>query len=277
MSTMYLPWCLPDLDLTRIVFQYILKNNELAKLAQKLICNTSTELEPAALAFLPDFLSIGPLVASSRLGKSLGHFWPEDSACLDWLNQQSPNSVIYVAFGSFTIFNESQFQELALGLENTNKPFLWVVRQDMVENTEHSYPDGFKERVKDRAKIVGWAPQQEVLTHPSVACFVSHCGWNSTMEGVSNGVPFICWPYFADQFIDQSYICDHWEIGLGLDRAENGIIKEQEIKTKIEQLLHDDGYRMRSLELKNKIMAGVTEGGCSQINFDKFMDWIKEN
>ncbi|KAB5516448.1 hypothetical protein DKX38_027096 [Salix brachista] len=79
---------------------------------------------------------------------------------------------------------------------------LWVVRPDITEEINEAYSEGFQERVAARGKIVGWAPQQKVLSHPSVSCFLSHCGWNSTMEGVSNGMPFLCWPYFADQFLN---------------------------------------------------------------------------
>ncbi|KAK6117420.1 hypothetical protein DH2020_048829 [Rehmannia glutinosa] len=85
----------------------------------------------------------------------------------------------------------TQFEELALGLELTNRPFLWVVRQDIAADMDEAYPKGFKDSVHNRGRMVSWAPQQQVLSHPSVACFVSHCGWNSAIEGVSNGVPFV--------------------------------------------------------------------------------------
>lgn len=204
-STMHFAWmCLPDLAMRKVIFESLIENNKSSELAEWLICNTSHELEPGALAFMPTCLPIGPLLASSRLGKPAGNFWPEDSTCLAWLDQQPTNSVIYVAFGSFTIFDAAQFQELALGLELTNRPFLWVVRQDTTQEIDEAYPLGFKERVMNRGKMVEWAPQQQVLSHPSIAIFLSHCGWNSTIEGISNGVPFLCWPYFADQFINQS-------------------------------------------------------------------------
>ncbi|KAK4490739.1 hypothetical protein RD792_001442 [Penstemon davidsonii] len=267
MSTMNLAWCLPDLTMRKIIFQSIIQNNKSIKLAEKLLCNTSHDLEPGALAFLPQHSSlIGPLI--SRHGNSSGHFWPHDSSCLEWLDHQPSNSVIYVAFGSFTVFDQTQFQELAIGLELTNRPFLWVVRQDM----DRAYPIGFEERVKNRGKMVSWAPQQKVLSHPSIACFMSHCGWNSTIEGVSNGVPFLCWPYFGDQFINQSYICDDWEVGLGLEKDENWIVGHEEIKNKVEQLLTGDAnYKITTLELQDKIMAGVKD---SQKNFYQFVDWI---
>ncbi|KAI8029976.1 Cinnamate beta-D-glucosyltransferase [Camellia lanceoleosa] len=109
----------------------------------------------------------------------------------DGIINNNANSVIYVAFGSFIVFDQIQFQELALGLEVTNKPFLWVVRPDLTDDNNDAYPKGFIERAATRGRMVGWAPQQKVLGHPSVACFLSHCGWNSTMESLSNGIPFL--------------------------------------------------------------------------------------
>ncbi|KAG8384625.1 hypothetical protein BUALT_Bualt04G0137400 [Buddleja alternifolia] len=105
-----------------------------------LICNSSSDLEPGAFSLFPDILPVGPLLASNRLGTSVGHFWPEEYACLVWMDQQPPNSVIYVAFGSFTAFDPTQFENLAHGLELTNRAFLWVARQDITTNTDNSYP-----------------------------------------------------------------------------------------------------------------------------------------
>ncbi|XP_044467821.1 UDP-glycosyltransferase 83A1-like [Mangifera indica] len=204
-----LVWNVGDLITQRNVFRLIVRGTDSTQMAADyLICNTTYDLEPEAFNLVPKILPIGPLLASNRQGNSAGYFWPEDSTCLTWLDQQQPRSVIYVAFGSLTVFDIIQFQELALGLELTNRPFLWVVRQDITEDENQAYPEGFQERVANRGKMVGWAPHQKVLSHPSIDCFVSHCGWNSTMEGVSNGLPFLCWPYFGDQFINQSYICD---------------------------------------------------------------------
>ncbi|XP_073136801.1 UDP-glycosyltransferase 83A1-like [Henckelia pumila] len=271
-NTMNLAWAtIGDFATQKIIFQFMKDNTKLINLAERVICNTSHELEPAALAYVPHCSAVGPLLASKRLGSTVGHFWPQDSACLDWLDQQPPCSVIYVAFGSFTVFDQTQFQELALGLEGTNRPFLWVVRKD----TGKSYPEGFEQRVEDRGKIVGWAPQQKVLSHPSVSCFLSHCGWNSTMEGVSNGLRFLCWPYFADQFIDESYVCDYWRVGLRLDKDESGIITRKEIKNKVEQLLRDEIMKRRAFELQKKALDCVAEGGSSHKNFQDFVDWIK--
>jgi hypothetical protein len=143
---------------------------------------------------------------------------------MSWLDAQPARSMVYVAFGSFTLFDRCQFQEFALGLELSNRPFLWVVRPDIGHGAVHDYPVGFLDRVSGRGKVVAWSLQRQVLAHPAVACFTSHCEWNSTMEGVQNGVPFLAWPYFADQFINEAYICDVWKVGLRAEADETGLI-----------------------------------------------------
>ncbi|KAG6578551.1 UDP-glycosyltransferase 83A1, partial [Cucurbita argyrosperma subsp. sororia] len=268
--------CVGDKETEKILFQVCLRNNKAIEAADWVICNTVYELEAEIFSIAPRILPIGPLLASNRLENSVGHFWPEDSTCLKWLDQYSPRSVIYVAFGSFTVLNNTQFQELASGLEVTGKPFLWVVRPDITEqNPNNVFPLGFQERVKSRGKIVGWAPQQRVLNHPSIACFLSHCGWNSTLESLSNGVPFLCWPYFADQFLNESYICDIWKVGLKLNKDEHGVITRTEITEKVEKLLGDEELKQRIQKLKRTVLKSAEKGGGSYKNLNNFINWLK--
>ncbi|WCJ25611.1 UDP-Glycosyltransferase superfamily protein [Euphorbia peplus] len=277
MKTENLVWrCIGDEITNRIIFDAIKKNNNMViNLAEWIICNSAYDLEPGAFTSAPKLLPIGPLLANTRHGHPAGCFWKEDAECLKWLDQHPPNSVIYVAFGSFTIFDKTQFQELALGLELTGKPFLWVVRPGITTET-NVYPEGFEERVANQGIMVEWAPQQKVLSHPSVGCFMSHCGWNSTMEGVANGVPFLCWPYFADQFLDETYICDVWKVGMNFNPDESGIIRGEEIKNKVEKVLSDEKMRERAEELKEIAMISVAEYGHSNKIFSNFIQWLND-
>ncbi|KAG6522858.1 UDP-glycosyltransferase 83A1-like [Zingiber officinale] len=136
-------------------------------------------------------------------------------------------------------------------------------------------PDDFKDRVGNRGMMVAWAPQQKVLAHPFVGCFVSHCGWNSTMEGVRNGKLFLCWPYFANQFLNQSYICDHWKVGLSLTPDESGIVKREQLKSKVEALLGDAEMSARASSLKEKAQSNTDQGGTSFHSLKRFIDTIK--
>ncbi|KAI9082476.1 hypothetical protein K1719_035619 [Acacia pycnantha] len=269
-----------DLNAQKIVFNYMIRNNKDAEIAEWVICNSTNELEPSAFSFEPKIVPIGPLQASKNSCADddlAGSFWPEDSTCLNWLNQQPDKSVIYVAFGSFTIFDFLQLQELALGLELSNKPFLWVVRSDINNGENYAFLKAFENKLSSHGKVVGWAPQQKVLRHPSISCFISHCGWNSTTEGLINGVPFLCWPYFADQFLNETYICDIWKVGLRLNCNDDRIISREEITCKITQLLHEQGFTVRASQLKEIAISSVKEGGSSNKNLSNFVDWIKKH
>ncbi|KAM6549420.1 hypothetical protein CsatB_021096 [Cannabis sativa] len=281
MHTSKLPWNVGDLATQKMVFHGYLKVSESLKMIDWWLCNTSYDIEHAVFSLLPKLLPIGPLMeieSASPLDTNPGsQFWVEDSSCLSWLDQHKPRSVIYIAFGSFTTHDQIQFHELARGLELTSKPFLWVVRPGSVSGEQklglNSHGFGGNDNLR---KIINWAPQQKVLSHPSIACFVSHCGWNSTIEGLSNGVPFLTWPYFADQYMDESYICDVWKVGMKLVPNENGIVTSEEVKNKVDKLLYDKDIQRRSLEFKEIMMKSISKDGQSSKNLNSFVKWIKE-
>ncbi|XP_044984878.1 UDP-glycosyltransferase 83A1-like [Hordeum vulgare subsp. vulgare] len=272
-----IPWaCVSSSpDRRRVIIQILLKTNPMIPLAATVICNTFEEIESEALHLVPNALPVGPLEAP-ELSRSAGQLWPEELACLPWLDAQARGSVVYVAFGSFTIFDAARFQELADGLELTGRPFLWAVRPNITTGIGEDWLDAFKRRVEGKGLVVGWAPQQRVLSHPSVACFVSHCGWNSTMEGLRHGVPFLCWPYFADQFCNQSYICNVWGTGVKIHADERGVVTKEEIKNKVEQLLGDAGIKARAATWKDAACTSIAAGGTSYENLLKLVKLLTE-
>ncbi|KAH7554492.1 hypothetical protein JRO89_XS12G0225200 [Xanthoceras sorbifolium] len=259
------------------LYEYALRCKRSMSLANKMLSNSTYVLEPAAFKTNGEILPIGPLLAASHgTGNLAGNFWTEDSSCLKWLDQQATQSVIYVAFGSATTFDQTQFKEFAMALELCNRPFLWVVRPDFVEKLSDAYPEGFQERVGARGLIISWAPQQKVLEHPSIACFFTHCGWNSAMEALINGVPLLCWPFLSEQMHNHDYICNVWRVGLGFNRDEGGLIAREEIKNKLEELLGSEKYKANALDLKEKLWSSIKEGGSSYNNFMNFVEWLKE-
>ncbi|CAN1312345.1 UDP-glycosyltransferase 83A1 [Linum perenne] len=250
-----------------------LKPSQYLSLFDCVILNSFHELEPSAFQLYPNFLPIGPLVTNSHDSNLPGSFWSPDRTCLAWLDKHPPKSVIYVAFGSIVFFPQQQFEELATGLEMTGRPFLWVVRTNFVEGSGQEFLDGFLERVANRGKIVEWTNQEEVLSHPSTGCFMSHCGWNSTLDGVWSGVPFLCWPYFADQFHNRDSICESWKVGLKVDvEDETGLITRSEIANKVEQLFNDETVKGNAIRLRETAIKSVNEGGSSYHNLLSFIN-----
>ncbi|KAK6123090.1 hypothetical protein DH2020_043170 [Rehmannia glutinosa] len=271
MTTTDLMWYFPgDKNIQKSIF-HITKGtiHHTINNADWILCNWFTELDPTSHNLTPNILPIGPLLAN---GQSSGSFCPEDSTCLSWLNTQPKNSVIYVAFGSTSKFTHQQLDELANGLVLTGRPFLWVAWAGLVKDgpSPTYYIHNFMKRVGAQGKVVEWAPQEAVLAHPSVACFVTHCGWSSFMEGLSNGVPLVCWPYFGDQMYTKSCVCGGWRVGVCLEGGgdEGGIIWRDEIRDKIEEVLCDGIIRGNALKLKEKARISVGKGGSSLVNLE---------
>ncbi|CAA7019029.1 unnamed protein product [Microthlaspi erraticum] len=264
--------CLKNKESQKNIFELMLQNNKSIESTDWLLCNSVYELETAAFGLYPQILPIGPIGWSQSLGDdkftSIGSFLPQDRDCLDWLDRHIPGSVIYVAFGSFGFMSKVQLEELAIGLELTKRPVLWVTGS------------GDQPPIKPGSglvKVVRWAPQREVLSHRAIGCFVSHCGWNSTLEGAGNGIPFVCIPNFADQFINKAYICDVWKIGLEFEQDELGVVSKLEVKKKIDEVMRNDGeYTKRAMMVKEVMMKSVAKDGVSYGNLDKFVNWIKE-
>ncbi|KAJ0973905.1 hypothetical protein J5N97_015870 [Dioscorea zingiberensis] len=274
MNVDHLLWnCLLDSESNKELFHCINTNIESIKNAEFVVCNSFYKAKKPVFDYLNSskILPIGPLLSGQRLRKPAGLFWSADTTCKAWLDEQDVNSVIYVAFGSLATVDERQFQELALGLELTDRPFLWVVRPDITGKAIIDLLKGFKDRIGDMGMVVQWSPQQEVLAHSAVSCFMSHCGWNSTLEGVSNGVPFLCWPYFGDQHLNQTCICDVWKTGLKMIPDENNMITKGQIRDKVEELLGDGEMKKRALAMKEIATKGIEKGGSSFENFNTFI------
>jgi len=276
--TSQLPWInVIPLEWQRSLFDLYKQTERLSALVEMVVCNSFSELEAGAFTLLPNVLPIGPLTSDRELQKPVGQLLPEDTRCLPWLDAQPDGSVVYVAFGSSTFFDPSQFRELAEGLELTGRPFLWVVRTDFTTgDVSKAWFDEFKARIAGAGMVVSWCPQQKVLAHRAVACFVSHCGWNSIMEGVRNGVPFLGWPYFADQFLDRNYVTDVWRTGLAVSPGADGVVTKEELRSKVEQVIGDDEIRERARLLRDAAGRAIGEGGASYENFRKFVDLLRE-
>ncbi|XP_017984652.1 PREDICTED: UDP-glycosyltransferase 76C2 [Theobroma cacao] len=249
------------------------------KASSGLIFNSNEDLEQEALTKcsldfpIPTF-AIGPFHKYFP-ASSCSSLLPQDQSCISWLDKQAPNSVIYVSFGSLAAMNEADFLEVAWGLANSKQPFLWVVRPGLVHGSEwlELLPNGFLEMLGGRGNIVKWAPQQEVLAHPSTGGFWTHCGWNSSLESLCEGVPMICQPSFGDQKVNARYISHVWKVGVHLEfKIERG-----EIEKAIKRLMVDaEGQEMRDRVklLKEKMNLCLNPGGSSYKSLDNLVTYM---
>ncbi|CDO97203.1 unnamed protein product [Coffea canephora] len=202
--------------------------------------------------------------------------------CLEWLDKQKPNSVVYVCFGSMSNFNAAQLHEIAKGLEASGQQFIWVVRNCVdEEDSKRWFPEGFEERTKETGLIIkGWAPQLLILGHEAVGAFVTHCGWNSTLEGVSCGVPMVTWPLFAEQFFNEKLLTNVLKIGVGVgaqqwSRRTTQIISAEALTKAVDRIMDGEealNIRGRAKALKEKARKAVEEGGSSYSDFNTLVE-----
>ncbi|KAJ1278454.1 hypothetical protein BS78_04G080500 [Paspalum vaginatum] len=138
------------------------------------------------------------------------------SAVTAWLDAMGTGSVVYVNFGSVARKLPRQLFEVGHGLEDSGKPFLWVVKEAEVAAQEvREWLEALEARTAGRGLVVrGWAPQLAVLSHRAVGGFVTHCGWNSLMESIAYSVPVVTWPHFADQFLNERLVVDVLGVGV---------------------------------------------------------------
>ncbi|XP_062009170.1 7-deoxyloganetin glucosyltransferase-like [Rosa rugosa] len=227
-------------------------------------------------SMLPPVYAIGPLqlllnqIPEHPL-KSVGYsLRKEETECLQWLNGKIPNSVVYVNFGSVVVMTPQHLIEFAWGLANSKLSFLWVIRPDLVAGESAILPPEFVTETKERGLIASWCPQEKVLNHPSVGAFLTHSGWNSTMESISAGVPMLCWPLLGDQRINCRYTCYEWGIGMEISND----VKRDEVKKLVEELMvGEKGKEMKTKVMEWKKLAEEAAGplGSSLITLDNLV------
>ncbi|XP_059632099.1 crocetin glucosyltransferase, chloroplastic-like [Cornus florida] len=254
----------------------------------QVLVNTFDKLESDALQAIKklNMIAIGPLIPSAFLdGKDPsdtsfgGDMFQKSMDCVKWLNSKPESSVIYLSFGTLTVPTKKQMEEMAHGLLDSRRPFLWVVRKtdQFGKNIENEVI--CTEELEKQGMIVPWCSQVEVLSHLSLGCFVTHCGWNSTLESVVSGVPIVALPQWTDQGTNAKLMTDVWETGLRLTVNEEGIAEREEFKRCIEMVMGDGekGKKMRGNAKKWKELAreAVKEGGSSDMNLKAFVSEIK--
>ncbi|KAK8518841.1 hypothetical protein V6N13_017891 [Hibiscus sabdariffa] len=289
----YEPFVVPDLpdrieltpsQLPAPAFEFVEENLLNADNCYGVVVNSFYELEPAYVeqskkgnkAWI-----VGPVSLYNRSkadkterGKKAAI---DEQRILSWLHSKQPDSVLYISFGSVGRLAPEQILEIAYGLQASNQPFIWVFGS-VFKGEETWFPSGFEEKMKESEQgliINGWAPQLLILEHGSIGGFVTHCGWNSVLEGLSCGVPVITWPMFADQFYNEKLVTDVLKVGVKVGSLDwrtwnmepRRTVGRDKVEAAVKRLM---GGGEESVEMRNKARVvgemakkAVGEGGSS--------------
>ncbi|KAI5670999.1 hypothetical protein M9H77_11363 [Catharanthus roseus] len=256
-----------------------------------IIVNSFLELESHAVQVLSKDPNIPPVYAIGPVLNLESEVKNESELILKWLGIQPEGSVIFLCFGSSGSFSVKQVKEIAYALENSGHRFLWSLRRPPsegklevpgdYESLEQVLPNGFLKRTAEMGKVIGWAPQVAVLSHSAVGGFVSHCGWNSTLESVWFGVPMATWPIYAEQQVNAFQLVKDLEIAVeikmdykkdfGMKTSE--ILNAELLEERIRCLMDcENEIRKRVKEMQRKSRLALKEGGSSYFSTRSFID-----
>ncbi|KAG2306532.1 hypothetical protein Bca4012_084469 [Brassica carinata] len=295
--------CLPSFMLSKEWFPFIVGRARTLRESKGILVNSVAEMEPQALKFFSDSDSTPPVYAVGPIldiKADHGNDSQDEKKTdiLRWLDKQPPRSVVFLCFGSMGGFSEEQTREIAVALERSGHRFLWSVRRASLEDTvkasppenftnlEDILPEGFIDRTAEIGKIIGWAPQVDVLKSRAVGGFVTHCGWNSTLESLWFGVPTAAWPIYAEQQFNAFHMVE--ELGLAAEirkdyRGDNllgelEMVTAKEIESGINSVM-EQGSEMRNKvkEISDKLHVALMDGGSSSAALRKFVQDVVGN
>ncbi|XP_068309025.1 mogroside IE synthase-like [Pyrus communis] len=242
-------------------------------------CSSFQELETELLNEMQGLwplVMVGLMVPSAYLDQQMegdvaygASLWePKADQCMKWLEEKALKSVIYVSFGSMAEIAAKQVEEIAWGLKASGLNFLWVVK-----DPEEKLPDEFLESVGQAGLVVPWCNQLEVLGHRSVGCFVTHGGWNSTLEGLSLGVPMVVMPQWSDQPTNAKFL-ELWGVGVRVKKNEEGIVSREEIEMCVREVMGGERsgeIKRNALKWREAAKRSVSVGGNSDDNINEFV------
>lgn len=260
-----------------------------------IVMNSFDELAPEYVEKLKKdgrkIWNVGPVTAQAGRGSgsssSSGSGSDHVKGINSWLDAKEHKSVLYVAFGTECVFSNNQLREIALGLETSSKPFIWVLRGGGggLDTIDECLPKGFEERVEGRGMILKtWAPQWLILNHPAVGGFLMQCGWNSTQEALASGLPMITWPLHSEQFITERLIVQVLGTGVtaleGVKRSvyeeQKEVVKAEAVKEAVDRVMGQgveaSEMRRRAEKYKELLRSVLEEGGSSYVNLTSMIE-----
>ncbi|MED6219651.1 hypothetical protein PIB30_037717 [Stylosanthes scabra] len=265
-----IPGCIPiggvDLpdpfeDRSSETYKEFLEGSKRFFLADGILINTFFEMEAGTIkelqeqesrGMIPSVHAIGPFVQNESNCAIMEGNKYNGMECLNWLNKQQKGSVLYLSFGSGGTITHEQIIELALGLELSGQKFLWLLKPpskfgiifefgDFSKDPLKYLPNGFLERTKKQGFIVPyWAPQIKILGHSAIGGYLCHCGWNSVLESVVQGIPMIAWPLFAEQKMNAVLFCNSLEVAVRAKVNEMGIVERGEVALVIKLMIEGE-------------------------------------
>ncbi|XP_028791161.1 anthocyanidin 3-O-glucosyltransferase 2-like [Neltuma alba] len=263
------------------------------KKAKGIIVNTFEELEPHAIHSFSKTkkdVAIYPIGPILNVRDTKVTITKRSDHVMEWLDDQPPSSVLFLCFGSDGYFDEQkQVREIARALERSGVHFLWSLRKPPPKGSAAAAPtdysdseleevlaEGFLERTAEIGRVIGWAPQPQILAHRAVGGFVSHCGWNSILESIYYGVPIATWPLYSEQQLNAFEMVRELKLGVEIcsdyRRALGSVVSAERIEKGIKQVMERESEVRKKVKHMSELSKRAwMEGGSSYTHVGRFI------
>ncbi|KAF3447854.1 hypothetical protein FNV43_RR08560 [Rhamnella rubrinervis] len=204
--------------------------------------------------------SSGSLIRDRQIREHTRQSNYNEDDVIQWLDSKPRGSVLYVAFGSEVGPSKEEYPQLTMALEESTRPGI---------------PGSTESKVGERGLIIcGWAPQLLILSHPSTGGFLSHCGWNSTVEAICRGVPLLEWPFRGDQYYNAKWVVKHLKVGHRVAEDPSEMVRKDDIREGIEKVMVDVEIKKMAGALRGKLENGFP--ASSEAALDAFGHFISQ-
>ncbi|KAK7262701.1 hypothetical protein RJT34_30277 [Clitoria ternatea] len=224
--------------------------------------------------------ALGPLLPLTEPENRGGSSTVSCHDLIEWLDSRENSSVVYVCFGSRTFLTSSQMEDLTRALELSGVHFVLSVRVPDERHAAQDHgriPSGFGDRVRGRGFVIeGWAPQLVILSHRAVGSFLTHCGWNSVLEGLVSGVVMLTWPMGADQYTNAKLVVDQLGVAVRAAEGTEKVPEARELAKRIEGSVGRRKERVRAEELRDTALRAIKENGTSQKELDALVKQLHD-
>lgn len=196
---------------------------ELEKDVALALVNTSPPLH-GGMPTVPAVIEVGGLQA--RPARPL----PADLQ--DWVSEENaPHGFVFMSFGTnvkSSMLRKDRRDAILRAFGRLKQRVLWKYETDDI-----------LDKLPPNVKLAKWLPQNDILGHPNIRCFVSHNGGLSTQEASYHGVPIVGVPFMVDQ-IGYSHKIE--KIGIGR-RVHYQSIQEESFYETVNDVANNPKYR----------------------------------
>ena len=102
-----------------------------------------------------------------------------------------------------------------------------------------------------------WLPQNDLLGHPNIRAFITHCGGSSSLETAFHGIPIIGFPLGLDQQANAKLL-KHRQLGIIMDIRN---FEVSELIQAIELVTNQGSVYSKSAKRMSAILKGMPEAG----------------